>query len=204
MPLSTVPDAVVALQIGRAVIVADDELRENEGDVVFAASLATPALIAWVVRNSSGFICAPMTGDIADRLELPLMVEDNQDPRGTAYTVTVDAANRLATGISATDRAHTLRVLGDPSSTPDALHRPGHILPLRAVGGGVLQRAGHTEAAVDLMKLAGLPLVAGIAEIVGADGEMERLPGLLALGERDDVPVITVAQLVSYLAPDAP
>ena len=140
-----------------------------------------------------------MTNDIADTLDLPVMVLNNEDPRGTNYTVTVDAADRLSTGISAADRAHTLRVLADPGSTPASLNRPGHILPLRAMDGGVRERDGHTEAAVDLMKLAGLVPVAGICEIVAEDGEMMRLPGLLALGEREGVPVITIADLILYL-----
>jgi len=196
--LSTIPEVIVALRKGRPVIIADDEDRENEGDVVIAAELATKESIAWLVRNSSGFICAPMTAEIADRLALPLMVEDNEDPRGTAYTVTVDAADLVTTGISATDRAHTLRVLAGRASTPRSLRRPGHILPLRAEPGGVLARAGHTEAAVELLQLAGLQPVAAISEIVGADGDMERLPGLLRLGVRENVPVATVAALIAF------
>jgi 3,4-dihydroxy 2-butanone 4-phosphate synthase/GTP cyclohydrolase II len=199
MSLADIPTALEALRLGKPVIVADDEGRENEGDVIISAQLATQEWIAWTVRNSSGFICAPMTNDIADTLDLPMMVLNNEDPRGTAYTVTVDAADRLSTGISAADRAHTLRVLAEPSSTPASLNRPGHVLPLRAVDGGVRERDGHTEAAVDLMKLAGLVPVAGIAEIVADDGEMMRLPGLLVLGEREGVPVITIADLIDYL-----
>ncbi len=144
----------------------DNESRENEGDVVLAAEFATQEWIAWMVKHSSGFLCAPMTNEIADRLELPYMVLDNQDPRGTAYTVSVDAADRMSTGISAADRAHTLRVLADMTSTPASLTRPGHMMPLRAVDGGVRERDGHTEAAVDLMKLAGLIPVAVIGEMV--------------------------------------
>lgn len=199
MSLSSIPEAVEALRAGRPIIVADDEGRENEGDVIVSAQLASQETIAWMVRHSSGFICAPMTNEIADRLALPLMVVDNEDPRGTAYTLSVDAADRLSTGISASDRAHTLRVLADPEATPARLHRPGHILPLRAVDGGVRERDGHTEAAVDLMKLAGLYPVGAISEIVAEDGEMMRLPGLIALGEREGVPVTTVAALVEYL-----
>ncbi len=199
MPLSDIATALATLREGRPIIVVDDEDRENEGDVVIAAELATQASIAWLVRNSSGFICAPMSNDIADALRLPLMVSENEDPRGTAYTVTVDAADRLSTGISAADRAHTLNVLADPSATPASLTRPGHILPLRAADGGVLERNGHTEAAVDLLTLAGLRPVAAISEIVGEDGEMERLPGLLRLGEREDVPVISIEQLQHHL-----
>ncbi|MDQ1082529.1 3,4-dihydroxy-2-butanone 4-phosphate synthase [Microbacterium proteolyticum] len=199
MALATIPEAVAALRAGRAVIVADDEDRENEGDIVFSAELVTRDVVAWTVRVSSGFICAPLTHAIADELDLPPMVANNEDPRGTAYTVTVDAADRLATGISATDRAHTLRLLADEGTKAAHLTRPGHILPLRAVEGGVLERDGHTEAAVDLMMLAGLRPVAGIAEIVAEDGEMMRLPGLLELGQRDDVLVITVADLIRFL-----
>ena len=197
--LSTVPVALRALAAGRPVIVADDASRENEGDLIVAAELASPATIAWIVRNSSGFICAPMPGAIADRLDLPPMVVDNEDPRGTAYTVTVDAVDCVGTGISATDRAHTLRVLADPEATPRGFTRPGHVLPLRAVAGGVRERPGHTEAAVDLLVLAGLRPVGAIAEVVAADGEMMRLPGLLELGRRESVAVITIEQLVRYL-----
>ena len=199
MSLSEIPAALQALRDGRPIIVADDEGRENEGDVVIAAQTATQETVAWMVRVTSGYLCAPMTNEIADRLGLPFMVEHNQDPRGTAYTISVDASNRLSTGISASDRANTLRVLADPESTPDSLIRPGHILPLRAVDGGVRVRDGHTEAAVDLCKLAGLHPVAAIGEIVDEDGEMMRLPGLIAMGEREDVPVITIEALIRFM-----
>ena len=157
MSLSTIPDALDALRAGRPVIVADDENRENEGDIILSAELATPEWLAWTIRWSSGFLCAPMPAEWADRLDLPPMVAVNEDSRGTAYTVSVDAADRVSTGISAADRSHTLNVLADPASTPSSVIRPGHILPLRAVDGGVRERAGHTEAGVELMKLAGLP-----------------------------------------------
>ncbi len=199
MSLSTIPEALEALRAGRPVIVADDENRENEGDVVLSAQLATPEWIAWTVRHSSGFICAPMPGEWADRLDLPPMVEVNEDARGTAYTVSVDAADRVTTGISAGDRSHTLNVLADPDATPASVIRPGHILPLRAVDGGVRERGGHTEASVELMRLAGLEPVAAICELVDDDGSMMRLPGLLELGERDGLHVITIEQLVAYL-----
>ncbi|SIT88383.1 bifunctional 3,4-dihydroxy-2-butanone-4-phosphate synthase/GTP cyclohydrolase II [Microbacterium sp. RU33B] len=199
MSLATIPDALDALRAGRPVIVADDENRENEGDVILSAELATPEWIAWTVRWSSGFICAPMPADWADNLDLPPMVAMNEDARGTAYTVSVDAADRVSTGISASDRAHTLNVLANPESTPSSVIRPGHILPLRAVDGGVRERGGHTEAAVDLMRLAGLQPVGAIAEVVAEDGSMMRLPGLIELGERDGVLVITIEQLIAYL-----
>ncbi|MBX3093671.1 MAG: 3,4-dihydroxy-2-butanone-4-phosphate synthase [Cryobacterium sp.] len=199
MSLGTIPQAIADLRAGRPVIVVDDEGRENEGDVVMAAELASQEWIAWTVRNTSGFLCAPMTNEIADRLNLPVMVVDNEDARGTNYTVSVDAADRSTTGISASDRAHTLRVLADPASTPASVRRPGHILPLRAVEGGVRERDGHTEASVELMRLAGLQPVAVIAEIVADDGEMMRLPELLELGEREGLIVISIAELVEYL-----
>lgn len=204
MSLSTIPEALDAIRAGRPVIVADDENRENEGDVVLSAELATPEWLAWTVRWSSGFICAPMPADWADRLDLPPMVEVNQDARATAYTVSVDAADRQSTGISASDRAHTLNVLADPESVPASLIRPGHILPLRAVDGGVRERGGHTEAAVELMRLAGVQPVGAIAEVVAEDGSMMRLPGLIELGARDDVPVITIEQLIAYLEENEP
>jgi 3,4-dihydroxy 2-butanone 4-phosphate synthase/GTP cyclohydrolase II len=199
MSLSTIPEALDALRAGRPVIVADDENRENEGDVVLSAALATPEWIAWTVRHSSGFICAPMPAEWADRLDLPPMVEVNQDARSTAYTVSVDAADKVTTGISASDRAHTLNVLADPESVPTSVIRPGHVLPLRAVDGGVRERGGHTEAAVELTRLAGLQPVGAIAEVVAEDGSMMRLPGLLELGARDGLPVITIEQLIAYL-----
>ncbi|KTS61037.1 GTP cyclohydrolase [Microbacterium testaceum] len=199
MSLSPIPEALEALRAGRPILVADDENRENEGDVILSAALATPEALAWTVRWSSGYVCAPMPAEWADRLDLPPMVAVNEDARGTAYTVSVDAASGVTTGISAADRARTLNVLADPESVPTSVIRPGHILPLRAVDGGVRERAGHTEAAVDLMKLAGLEPVAAIAEVVAEDGSMMRLPGLFELGERDGIPVITIEQLIGYL-----
>ena len=197
--ISTIEEAIAAIAAGRPVLVADDENRENEGDVILSAELATPEWVAWTVRWSSGLLCAPMTNEIADQLDLPMMVERNEDVRGTAYTVTVDAAEGVTTGISASDRATTLRVLANPNAEPTDVKRPGHVLPLRAVDGGVRARAGHTEAAVELMRLAGLREVAVIGEVVAEDGEMMRLPGLIELGEAENVPVITIEQLAAYL-----
>lgn len=199
VPLSTIDEALDALRAGRPVIVADDEDRENEGDVILSAQLASPEWIAWTVRYTSGYLCAPMPHEWADRLDLPPMVAHNEDARGTAYTVSVDAATGVGTGISAADRARTLNVLADESATAGDLIRPGHVLPLRAVPGGVRQRGGHTEAAVELMTLAGLAPVGVIAEVVAEDGSMMRLPGLLELGARENIPVITIEQLVAYL-----
>ncbi|ONI61570.1 bifunctional 3,4-dihydroxy-2-butanone 4-phosphate synthase/GTP cyclohydrolase II [Leifsonia sp. ALI-44-B] len=205
MSLSTIPEALEALRAGKPVLVADDEGRENEGDVILSAQYATQEWLAWTIRHTSGYICAPMSNEYADRLELPPMVARNQDLRQTAYTVTVDAATGVTTGISASDRAKTLRVLGDPLSTATSVIRPGHIVPLRARDGGVRERPGHTEAAVDLMRLAGLTPVGAICEVVEDTGEMTRLPGLIALGAEFGLPVITIADLIAYIVehPDA-
>ncbi|GEK81461.1 3,4-dihydroxy-2-butanone-4-phosphate synthase [Agrococcus baldri] len=199
MSITTIDVALQALRERKPVIVVDDEGRENEGDLIMSAQLATPEWIAFMVRHTSGYLCAPLTAERADDLGLPLMVLENQDERQTAYTITVDAADRTTTGISADDRAHTLRVLADPSSTASSLRRPGHIVPLRAVEGGVRSRPGHTEAAVELMQLAGLSPVGVIGELVEDAGEMRRLPSLIAFGEEHDLPVITIADLIAYL-----
>lgn len=199
MSLADIPAAIAELRAGKPIIVVDDEGRENEGDVIISAQLASREWIGWMVRHTSGFICAPMTRDIADRLDLPAMVVNNEDPRGTAYTISVDAAEGITTGISASDRTTTLRVLADPAATPASVIRPGHVLPLRAVDGGVRERAGHTEATVDLMRLAGLEPVGAIAEIVEDSGEMMRLPALLELGVEHGLVVITIEHLAEYL-----
>ncbi len=196
----TVEYAVSQIAAGRAVLVVDDEDRENEGDLIFAAELATPELVAFTVRYSSGLICVPMTGEDCDRLGLPPMYHTNQDRKGTAYTVSVDAKEGVTTGISAYDRALTMRVLADPRSTVDDLTRPGHVLPLRAREGGVLVRPGHTEASVDLARLAGLQPVAGICEIVSSTsvGEMARLPELKEFAHEYGLALISIADLVAY------
>ena len=198
MTLSTIEAALDALRLGRPVLVLDDEDRENEGDVVLAGQTLTDQWMAWTIRNTSGYICAPVTEEVADRLDLPLMVRDNRDPRRTAYTVTVDAASGVSTGISAADRAHTIRTLSDPTASADDLIRPGHVVPLRARAGGVLARAGHTEAAVVLCRLAGLEPVGAIGELVADDGTMLRTPGVLSLGAAHDLPVVTIADLVAW------
>lgn len=190
--------AVDALRQGLPVLVADDERRENEGDAIISAALATPHWIAWMIRHTSGYLCAPMPDAIADRLALPPMVADNRDPKGTAYTVTCDAATGVTTGISAADRCHTLNVLADSATAPDGLTRPGHVVPLRARPGGVLERAGHTEASVDLMRIAGLPEVAAIGEMVLDSGEMMRFPDLVRMGDAAGLPVLTVAQIARW------
>ncbi|MFF4323451.1 bifunctional 3,4-dihydroxy-2-butanone-4-phosphate synthase/GTP cyclohydrolase II [Streptomyces sp. NPDC001568] len=196
--LDSVEHAVREIAAGRPVIVVDDENRENEGDLVFSAALATPALMAFTVRHTSGVICAPMPADDLDRLRLPPMTAVNEDPKGTAYSVSTDARDGITTGISAADRARTVRLLADPATGPDELTRPGHVFPLRAVAGGVLVRPGHTEASVDLMRLAGLPPVGVIAEVVNEDGTMARLPQLLVLAAEHALAVISIEDLAAY------
>jgi 3,4-dihydroxy-2-butanone 4-phosphate synthase len=198
--LDPVSLAIEAIARGEAVLVVDDENRENEGDIIFAAQHSTPALMGWTIRYSSGVICVPMGQGDADRLALPPMVEDNQDAKGTAYTVSCDAARGVTTGISATDRSLTVNVLANPQSMPDAVTRPGHIFPLRAVAGGVRQRPGHTEAAVDLCKLAGCEPVGVIAEVVDDAGEMVRLHGLREFADTHGLVLISIADLVEHLA----
>lgn len=195
---ASIPAALDALRAGRPVLVLDNPDRENEGDAIVAAATASSEWVGWMVRHTSGYLCAPMPNQWADRLGLPLMVPNNADPLRTAYTVSVDAAAGVTTGISAADRATTLRVLGNPDADASDLIRPGHVLPLRAKAGGVFERVGHTEAAVDLCRLAGLPPVGAIGEIVDDSGEVLRTPDILALGERENLPVITIAELVAW------
>ncbi|WP_445154553.1 3,4-dihydroxy-2-butanone-4-phosphate synthase [Arthrobacter sp. Hor0625] len=197
--LDPIEDAVRAMAAGRPVLVVDNEDRENEGDIIFAAQHATPALMGWTIRYSSGVICVPLDAGRADALGLPPMVAVNEDAKGTAYTVSCDAAAGVSTGISATDRALTARVLADPASRPAALTRPGHVFPLRAVEGGVRERPGHTEAAVELCRLAGLEPVGVIAEVVYDDGEMMRLDGLRGFALEHGCPLISIADLVAHL-----
>ncbi|MDQ1289767.1 MAG: 3,4-dihydroxy 2-butanone 4-phosphate synthase / cyclohydrolase [Actinomycetota bacterium] len=199
VPVDTVEEAVEAIRRGLPVVVVDDADRENEGDIVLAAALATPQWLGWTVRHSSGVICAPMPPALADALALPPMVARSEDPRRTAYTVSVDARTGVGTGISAADRTTTVRLLASPSATAGDLIRPGHVFPLRARAGGVLERRGHTEAAVDLCRLAGLPPVGVIAEIVEDDGSIMRLPAMRKLADSHGLPVITVADLVAHL-----
>lgn len=194
----TVERAVAQIAAGRPVVVVDDADRENEGDLVFAAERATPELLAFTIRHTSGFICAPLTGEDCDRLELPPMYHVNQDRRGTAFTVTVDAREGVSTGISAADRARTIRLLADPATTAGDLARPGHVAPLRARPGGVLRRAGHTEAAVDLAMLAGLRPAGALCELVNDDGTMMRGPELARFGAEHDLPLLPITDLIAY------
>ncbi|PZS39975.1 MAG: bifunctional 3,4-dihydroxy-2-butanone-4-phosphate synthase/GTP cyclohydrolase II [Pseudonocardiales bacterium] len=192
--------AIAEVAAGRPVIVVDDEERENEGDLIFAAARATPELLAFTVRYTSGYVCVALTGEDCDRLDLPPMFHTNQDKRGTAYTVTVDAREGVTTGISAADRAHTIRLLADPDAKSVDFARPGHVVPLRAKEGGVLRRPGHTEASVDLARLAGLPPVGVLCEIVSAkdDGEMARRDELEVFAAEHDLALITIADLIAY------
>ena len=192
-----VQSAVAALAAGGMVVVVDDADREDEGDLVVSADLVTAAQVAFLVRHTTGIICAPMTAGRVDALRLPQMVGENTDAHGTAFTVTVDSVD-TGTGVSAEDRARTLRALADTGTTPDQLRRPGHVFPLRARAGGVLVRAGHTEAAVDLTTMAGLSGVAVIGEIVDEDGSMRRGASLAQFAADHGLPVLAIADLVRH------
>lgn len=198
MTLAAIPDAIEVIRNGGMVLVVDDEDRENEGDFIMAADAATPEDLAFVIRHSSGVVCTPLLASDLDRLDLPMMVTVNEDPRQTAYTVSVDADEGTTTGISAADRAHTISLLADPQATAEQFHRPGHVFPLRYTPGGVLQRPGHTEAAVDLARLAGRRPAGLLVEVVNDDGTMARLDDLLAFGARHDLLVISIADLVAH------
>jgi 3,4-dihydroxy 2-butanone 4-phosphate synthase / GTP cyclohydrolase II len=194
-----IEDAVAAIGRGEIVVVVDDEDRENEGDLIMAAEFATPERIAFFVKHTSGLICAPVTNERADELDLPLMVAHNTESQRTAFTVTVDYQHDTTTGISAADRARTIRSLIDPGTRPDDLARPGHIAPLRAREGGVLKRAGHTEAAIDLARMAGLYPAGVLCEIVTEDGlGMARLPELERFATKHDLLLISIADLIRY------
>jgi 3,4-dihydroxy 2-butanone 4-phosphate synthase/GTP cyclohydrolase II len=193
-----IEEAVAAIGRGEIVVVVDDEDRENEGDLIMAAEAATPEKIAFFVRHTSGVICAPLTGDRLDELEIPLMVRENTESHRTAFTYSVDYVHGTSTGISAADRAATLRALTDPATTPADLARPGHIFPLRYAEGGVLKRAGHTEAAVDLARMAGLYPAGVLCEIVNDDGTMARVPDLVEFCREHGLLMISIAQLIRY------
>ncbi len=199
MKLDSVERAIADIAAGKAVVVIDDEDRENEGDIIFAAEKATPELLAFTVRYSSGYICAPLISDDCERLNLPPMVARNEDVRSTAYTITVDSIEGT-TGISAVDRARTIRRLADPESNPEDFTRPGHVVPLQAVTGGVLRRAGHTEAAVDLARLAGLRPAGVLCEVVSEENptEMARSEELRRFCDRHDLALISIEQLIAY------
>jgi len=196
--LDGIERAVADIAAGRPVVVVDDEDRENEGDLVVAASKVTAELMAFMIRHTSGVVCVPMEAPELDRLKLPPMTYVNEDRKHTAYSVSVDARDGVSTGISAADRARTVRVLVDSATEPYELTRPGHVFPLRAVEGGVLQRPGHTEASLDLARLAGLTPAGVIAEIVNDDGSMARLPQLRAFADEHGLALVSIADLVAY------
>jgi len=196
--LDDVDRAIKDIAAGRPVVVVDDENRENEGDIIFAASMATPELLAFMIRYTSGVICVPLPGRELDRLQLPLMTSQNTERMRTAFTISVDARQGVTTGISAADRATTIRQLVDPQTTAADLVRPGHIFPLRYADGGVLRRPGHTEAAVDLARLAGLPEAGVLAEVVNDDGSMARLPRLREFADAHGLALISIEQLIDY------
>ncbi|HEY3530364.1 MAG TPA: bifunctional 3,4-dihydroxy-2-butanone-4-phosphate synthase/GTP cyclohydrolase II [Nocardioides sp.] len=196
--LDSVERAIADVAAGRPVVVVDDEDRENEGDLIFAAAKATPELMAFTIRHSSGVICVPMPAEMLDRLEIPLMTPHNRDRMRTQFTISVDARDGVTTGISAADRAHTARVLADSATEPWEITRPGHVFPLRYRQGGVLSRRGHTEAAVDLARLAGLTPVGVLVEIVNDDGTMKRAAQLREFADEHGLAMISIDDLVRH------
>jgi 3,4-dihydroxy 2-butanone 4-phosphate synthase/GTP cyclohydrolase II len=193
-----IEDVIAAIARGEMIVMVDDEDRENEGDLIMAAQFATPEKIAFIVRYSSGVVVAPISGDRCDDLRLPLMVEHNTESHRTAFTISVDLIEGTTTGISAADRAATLRALADPQESFASFARPGHIFPLRAREGGVLKRAGHTEAAVDLARMAGLEPAGIICEIINDDGSMSRLPELIEFSRKHNLLLSSIAELIKY------
>ena len=195
---STIPEALVDLKAGKFLIVCDDEDRENEGDLIMPCELATAEALAFMVNHTSGVICVGLEDSRCKALQLPPMVQNNEDPKCTAFTVTVDYKHGTTTGISAADRALTIRKLADPTALPTEFTRPGHIFPLRAVAGGVLQRGGHTEASVDLSRLAGCRPTGFLSEIVCKDGTMMRRPELEVMSQKFNIKMITIEALKQY------
>lgn len=198
MALASIEQAIEEIKAGRMVVVVDDEERENEGDLIVAAEKVTPEHMAFMVKHCSGIICVPMEADRLDHLNLPLMASDNSDTMGTAFTISVDAREGTTTGISAADRARTVQTLIASDTKPQDLGRPGHVFPLRYTPGGVLRRAGHTEAAVDLARLAGLSPAGALCEVVSDDGTMARLPELERFAENHGLTIVSIADLIAY------
>ena len=198
MSLSSIPEAIAEIKAGKFVIVIDDEDRENEGDLVIAAEKVTPEVINFMAMQARGLICLPIIGERLDELNIPLMVGENTSNHCTAFTVSVEAKQRVSTGISAADRAETIKVMIDPSTKAEDLVRPGHMFPLRAREGGVLVRAGHTEAIVDLARMSGLYPAGVICEILSEDGSMARLPQLEVLSQKYGLKIVTIADLIAY------
>lgn len=197
-PFDTIEDVLADIAAGRLVIVTDDEHRENEGDLIMAAQKAAPEAIALMIRHCSGIICVPAEEAWLRRLALEPMVAQNRDAHRTDFTVSVDAAEGVTTGISAADRARTIRLLADPATRAEQLARPGHVFPLRARPGGVLERPGHTEATVDLVRLAGLNPVGVLCELVNDDGTVQRLPQIVEFKKKFALKLISIAQLIEY------
>ncbi len=194
----TIEEGVEEIRAGRILVVVDDEDRENEGDLVMAADKVTPETVNFMAKHGRGLICMPMMGDRLEELQISMMVSDNTAPQGTAFTVSVDARRGVTTGTSAYDRAVTIRTLVDPATRPEDLTRPGHIFPLRAMPGGVLRRAGHTEAAIDLARLAGCSPAGVICEVLDEEGGMARVPELIALSRAHGLKAITIKNLIEY------
>ncbi|MGO7727273.1 3,4-dihydroxy-2-butanone-4-phosphate synthase [Rhizobium leguminosarum] len=199
MTIARIEDAISAIASGKMVVVVDDQNRENEGDIVVAADAVTPETIAFMMNHARGLVCIAMEGERLDALDIPLMVPNNTESHKTAFTVSVDYLKGTTTGISAADRAATVRALVDDRAKPDEFARPGHIFPLRANPRGVLGRPGHTEAAVDLARLAGRIPAGVICEVANDDGTMSRLPELTLFAERHNLPLVTIEDLVAYL-----
>lgn len=195
---ATIEEAVEDIKQGKMIIVVDDEDRENEGDIICAAEKVTPQMINFMITHAKGLVCTPMTQESLQRLDIPLMTDNNTEKQGTKFTISVDGARNTTTGISAQDRANTILALVDPASKAEDFVRPGHIFPLRAEAGGVLVRAGHTEAAVDLAKLAKLAPLGVICEIINEDGSMARLKDLDGYSQRHRLKIITIADLIKY------
>ncbi len=198
MGLATIPEAIEDIKAGRFVIIIDDESRENEGDLAMAAEKVTPDAINFMAKHGRGLICLPVLGERLDELSIPMMVGENTSKHETAFTISIEAKHRVSTGISAHDRAATIKAVLDPATRPDDLARPGHTFPLRAREGGVLVRVGHTEAIVDLARLAGLYPAGVICEIMNEDGTMARLPELEAFAAEHGLKVVSIADLIAY------
>ncbi|MDR5749650.1 MULTISPECIES: 3,4-dihydroxy-2-butanone-4-phosphate synthase [unclassified Caballeronia] len=196
--IDRIEDALQAIRRGSLVVVVDDEDRENEGDLIMAAEFATSAAVAFMVRYTSGVLCVALPGERLDALRLPLMVPRGNEAMQTAFTVTVDYRHGTTTGISASDRAITIRALVDPRASADDFNRPGHLIPLRAMPDGVLERPGHTEATIDLCRLAGLRAGGVLAEVVNDDGSMARLPQLITFARQHGLPIVTIRDLIAY------
>jgi len=197
-PLASIPELLAELRAGRPVIVVDDEDRENEGDLIFAAEHASAELLGFTIRYTGGIVCLALPNAVADRLAFPPMVQQNTAQRETAFTVSIEAREGISTGISAADRAHTIRLAARPEASAADFARPGHVFPLRARDGGVLRRAGHTEAGVDLMRLAGLRPLAVLSEVMHDDGSMMRLPALRRFAHAHNLKIGTIADLIAY------